>query len=151
MAYWELGPSSMLYVWDRTDYLRAFNFNGVRINTNPVALSVQRHLDIGGLSISSNGDNPSSGIVWAMTAESVSSTVDAVGYIVPGVFRAFTAATTNQPELTEIYNSTTCPADSMGNFTKFSNPVVANGKVYVITQSNKLRVYGLLPQPRSCR
>ena len=35
--------------------------------------------------------------------------------------------------------------DAMGTFTKFSIPVVANGKLYVITESNQLQVYGLLP------
>jgi hypothetical protein len=155
MAYWDLGANSMLYVWDRTDYLRAFSFNGTRINTQPVGLSAQPHLDIGGLTVSSNGSNQSTGIVWAITAEAYNDPkygpVDAGGYIVPGVFRAFTAAPGATGQLTEIYNSNLCPGDSMGNFTKFSNPVVANGKVYVITQSNKLQVYGGLPQKRTCQ
>ncbi len=151
MAYWDLGPNSMLYVWDRTDRLRAFTFNGARIDTTPAALSALPHLDIGGLSVSSNGAIPSSGIVWAMTAEAYQG-VTAITNIVPGVFRAFAAAAANgQPELTEIYNSSMCHGDFMGNFTKFSNPVVADGKVYVITQSNMLRVYGLLKEPRACK
>ena len=37
--------------------------------------------------------------------------------------------------------------DAPGNFTKFAPPVVANGKVYVPTQSKAVSVYGLLPHP----
>jgi hypothetical protein len=34
--------------------------------------------------------------------------------------------------------------DALGDFTKFAPPVVANGKVYVPTQSNAVGVYGLV-------
>jgi hypothetical protein len=34
--------------------------------------------------------------------------------------------------------------DALGDFTKFAPPVVANGKVYVSTQSKTVGVYGLL-------
>jgi hypothetical protein len=34
--------------------------------------------------------------------------------------------------------------DAPGDFTKFAPPVVANGKVYVPTQSKTVSVYGLL-------
>jgi hypothetical protein len=45
----------------------------------------------------------------------------------------------------EIYNTDMNSArDAPGNFTKFAPPVVANGKVYVSTQTNAVSVYGLL-------
>jgi hypothetical protein len=55
--------------------------------------------------------------------------------------RAFRASNVSQ----EIYNSDTNQArDGLGDFTKFAPPVVANGKVYVPTQSKTVTVYGLL-------
>jgi uncharacterized protein (TIGR03437 family) len=37
--------------------------------------------------------------------------------------------------------------DTMGNLTKFANPTVANGQVYVPTDSKQVTVYGLLSAP----
>ena len=37
--------------------------------------------------------------------------------------------------------------DAIGNYAKFVAPTVANGKVYMATFSNRLKVYGLLPPP----
>jgi len=45
----------------------------------------------------------------------------------------------------EIYNTDMNSArDALGDFTKFAPPVVANGKVYVSTQTKAVSVYGLL-------
>ena len=38
--------------------------------------------------------------------------------------------------------------DAPGAFTKFAPPVVANGKVYVVSQTKGVSVYGLLPAAR---
>ena len=59
----------------------------------------------------------------------------------PGILRAFRASDVSR----EIYNSDMNGArDALGDFTKFAPPVVANGKVYVPTQSKTVTVYGLL-------
>ena len=90
----------------------------------------------GGPSISANGSAVGSGIVWAVTTQSTRS-----GGRAPGTLRAFRASDVSQ----EIYNSDMNHArDAVGDFTKFAPPVVANGKVYVPTQSNAVSVYGLL-------
>ena len=92
-AYWDRGADSVLFVWDRNDHLRAFNFNGTRFNTTPLAVSEQSHLDIGGLAVSSNGNDPLSGIVWAMTADAyVDPTyglVTAIGNVCSGGVQSF--------------------------------------------------------------
>ena len=45
----------------------------------------------------------------------------------------------------QLWNSNMNPSrDSVGNFAKFVPPLVANGRVYVATQSKKVVVYGLL-------
>ena len=75
----------------------------------------------------------SSGIVWAVTTQSTRS-----GGLAPGTLRAFRASNISQ----EIYNSDINHArDALGDFTKFAPPVVANGKVYVPTQSKTVTVY----------
>src|ERR1041384_1941693 len=90
----------------------------------------------GGPTVSANGSDPESGIVWAATTESTKS-----GGLAPGTLRAFLASKIGQ----ELYNSDTNAArDALGDFTKFAPPVVANGKVYVPTQSKAVVVYGLL-------
>ena len=90
----------------------------------------------GGPSVSANGSDVSSGIVWAATTDSTRS-----GGLAPGTLRAFRASDVSQ----EIYNTDMNNArDALGDFTKFAPPVVANGKVYVPTQTKAVSVYGLL-------
>jgi len=74
--------------------------------------------------------------VWAVTTASTRS-----GGGAPGTLRAFRASDVSA----EIYNSDMNNGrDALGDFTKFAPPVVANGKVYVPTQSKAVTVYGLL-------
>jgi hypothetical protein len=61
-----------------------------------------------------------------------------------GTLHAFDALNVSQ----ELWNSDMqARRDTLGSFTKFANPTVANGKVYVPTASNQVVVYGLLPVP----
>ena len=92
----------------------------------------------GFLSISANGATAGSGILWAALPYNG----DALRYIVPGIIRAFDPIT-----LTELWNSEmeSTGRDVVGYYSKNVPPVVANGKVYIPTFSNKLNVYGLLP------
>src|SRR6185437_14881250 len=56
-----------------------------------------------------------------------------------GTVRAY-----NADDLTsELWDSAMDSADALGLFSKFANPTVANGKVYVPTGSQQLLVYGL--------
>ena len=49
----------------------------------------------------------------------------------------------------ELWNSQqNATRDSLGLFSKFSPPTVADGKVFVATLSNKLVVYGLIGPSR---
>ena len=90
------------------------------------------------MTISSYGGERGTGIVWAATALE-----DAYSSAVPGTLHAYDA----NDITTELYNSDQNSArDAMGTFLKMTTPVVANGKVYVNTQSNLLPVYGLLCQ-----
>src|SRR5688572_18473367 len=135
-AFWSRHTDGVLYVWDRRDVLRAYNFVDNRFVTTAAAVSPISAAQTGGPSVSANGSDVTSGIVWAVTTDSPRSAGR-----VPGTLRAFRASDVSQ----EIYNSDmNSERDALGDFTKMAPPVVANGKVYVPTQGKAVSVYGLL-------
>src|SRR5262249_27784777 len=88
------------------------------------------------LSLSANGNQPNTGIIWAVSPSSANLPP------VPAVLRAFDASDLS----VELWNSNMDAArDNAGLFAKFCPPTVAGGKVYVATFSGQLNVYGLLP------
>ncbi|MFZ0589625.1 MAG: VCBS repeat-containing protein [Bryobacteraceae bacterium] len=140
-VYWQ-SPSQgpLLYVWGERSTLRAFHFNGSTFDVTPVMQSTftaPPGMPGGMLSISANGSQAGTGILWA----EIPVNSDAEQADVPGILRAFDAT-----DLThEIWNSLQNPTrDDFGLFGKFAPPTVANGKVYLSTFSNQLCVYGLL-------
>ena len=135
-AYWDQPGASMLYLWPFNESLRSFRFVDGRFETTPSATnSAQNALPFSGFSVSSNGTVPGTGILWATS-------VTNGNLPAPGTLRAFDATDI----ATELWNSDNDAArDSMGNFTKFANPTVAGGRVYVPTDSKQVVVYGLLP------
>ncbi len=139
-AYWPRPNAPYLYVWDVQDYLRAYPFDleTRRFLINEVTVGSYLPSRAGGMTVSSNGGVNSTGIVWATTTAQ-----DASNSAVPGTLRAYNANDISD----ELYDSDQVSTrDAMGTFVKMSTPVVANGKVYVNTQSNELPVYGLLCQ-----
>jgi hypothetical protein len=139
-AYWPHSTHPHLYVWDVHDYLRAFPFDLVsqRFLTSSAIVGSLLPSRAGGMTISSNGSKDGTGIVWATTAK-----LDPFLSAVPGALRAYNANDIRQ----ELYDSDEKPnRDAVGTFVKMSTPIVANGRVYVNTQSNILPVYGLLCQ-----
>jgi hypothetical protein len=135
-AFWAREKGGVLYVWDRNDFLNAYDLVNGRFITPPSAVSTEKRGMNGGPTVTANGSDVASGIVWAATTQSTRS-----GGLAPGSLRAFRASNIAE----ELYNSDTNGArDALGHFTKFAPPVVANGKVYVPTQSKAVVVYGLL-------
>jgi hypothetical protein len=105
----------------------------------------------GALTVSSNGTEAGTGVLWATYADPTSTFNggDAAHYRQPGILAAYNAIDVSKP----IWISTSNAArDSLGKWAKFSPPTVANGKVYVGTFSSKTAipydsqvvVYGLL-------
>ena len=139
-AYWPHARNPYLYVWDVGDYLRAYPFNLAtqRFVIKDVTVGTFLPSRTGGMTISSNASEEGTGIVWAATAIE-----PAYSDAVPGALHAYNA----NDITTELYSSDdNSTRDAMGTFLKMTTPVVANGKVYVNTQSNVLPVYGLLCQ-----
>ncbi|MFN7937597.1 MAG: hypothetical protein U0R19_29985 [Bryobacteraceae bacterium] len=135
-AFWGRKNDGVLYVWDRLDALYAYNFANGRFVTTPAAVSKEKPGMNGGPSVSANGSDIKTGIVWGATTQSKKN-----GGLSPGTLRAFLASDISR----ELYNSDqNAGRDALGDFTKFAPPVVANGKVYVPTQSKAVVVYGLL-------
>lgn len=133
---------AVVYGWAEHDYLKAYrvadlstkNWSGAPTMQSSVA--APPGMPGGFLSVSSNGTQ--NGIVWAYMPY----VGDANQNIVPGVLRAFDANDLTR----ELWNSDLIASrDDCGLFSKFSNPTVTGGKVYLSTFSNQLVVYGLLP------
>jgi hypothetical protein len=89
-------------------------------------------------SISSNKDVPGTGIVWVISPASCGGPGCAPSG--PGVLRAYNATNISD----ELYNSEqNFTRDRLDSYVKFSVPTIANGRVFVGTQTS-LNIYGLL-------
>ena len=143
--WWDGPNGSYTYLWvSGSDFLRQYKFDtdtGKFLLPGASSQTAAPSGTPGGiLSLSANGTNAGSGIVWASHQLNGS----ANQAVRPGILRAFDA----QNVTNELWNSEQFSArDSVGNFAKFCPPTVANGKVYLATFSNHLNVYGLLPRP----
>jgi hypothetical protein len=133
------GGGARIYVWAEADWLRAFSFDGSKFTGTPVDISdvttPANSMPGGLLTLTANGDQDGSGIIWA--SHSVS--LNANQQVVSGLVRAIDAGNLRR----ELWNSTMSAVDDLGLLAKFTTPTVVNGKVYVATFSNKICVYGL--------
>ena len=136
-ALWNRPDGPVLYIWGDDGVLREFQMQNGLFNTSPVTVNntAQNALPYSGMTVSSNAFVPESGIFWATSV--ASGDLPAAGTL-----RAFDATNVSL----ELWNSDMQGSrDTLGSFTKFANPTVVNGKVYVPTDSKQVAVYGLLP------
>lgn len=126
-AYWQ----GYLYYWANFDYLRVFQLTDGLIGTTPIVTSSYSLASPGATPVIS-ADGNTNGIVWALdTSKTLTG---------PAVLHALNARTA-----VELYNSSQSGTrDKAGNAVRFTIPTVANGKVYVGTET-ELDVYGLFP------
>jgi PQQ-like domain len=135
-AFWNGSAGPMLFVWPEGGGLHAYQV-GAGTLTDKGSNSEQKPGHPGGeFTVSSNGAMPGTGIVWA-TMPVVG---DAWHGVATGALYAFDASDVTKASL---WNSNLNAQDKLGSFAKFNPPIVANGKVYVATFSEALRVYGL--------
>jgi uncharacterized protein (TIGR03437 family) len=135
-ALWDNVGGQIQYMWPFSQPLTSYRMKNGVFETTAFAsnATVTNALPFSGFTVSAFGSLSSSGILWATS-------LDSRPLPAPGTLHAFDAL-----NLTELWNSNQESArDILGSFSKFSNPTVANGKVFVPTASKELVVYGLLP------
>jgi hypothetical protein len=148
-VYMEQATNGIVYIWGENEVLKAYNYNFAtkritvfRAQGTQVASGNQPGMPGGRLVVSSNGTTPGTGVVWGVYP----TLGDANSNVVHGALVAYDATTVvGGTGLKQLFHSDTAPnhRDDMGNFAKYSSPVVANGKVYVGTFSKKVVQYGL--------
>ena len=140
--YWNTpnhGP--VIYIWSGNDFLKAYQLVNGTFQTTPVSQGTipeaQGLSNSVPLSLSANGNQAGTGIVWGSGAFSANANQQTVA----GILRAFDATDLTK----ELWDSKQNAArDDVGNYAKFSPPTIASGKVYQATFSKQLAVYGLL-------
>ncbi len=138
-ALWPRPDGAIAYFFPSGEPLSAFRMIKGLFETTPFAANstITNARPVSGMTVSSNAFVEGSGVLWVTSASSNK-------FPAPGTLHALDA--TNPA--TELWNSDLSGGtDTLGKFSKFANPTVANGKVYVPTQSNQVVVYGLHPAP----
>jgi len=140
LGYYKGASHEFVYTWPENAVLKAFPVDRVANNltvAGTVISGIQGPIGNSGamLSTSSNGAVDSTGILWV----SHSNNCDANQSQCPGILRAINANDVTK----ELWNSNMVANDNVGTYSKFVCPTIANGKVYLPTNSAKLLVYGL--------
>ena len=149
-VYMGRAASGIVFVWGENERIKAYNYNfatkritGFRAEGTQFAsgnMDPPGGMPGGRLVVSSNGTTVGTGVVWGVYPTQG----NANSNVVHGALVAYDATTVlNGGRLRQLFHSDANPANNMGNFAKYSTPVVANGKVYVGTFSNKVVQYGL--------
>jgi hypothetical protein len=127
-----------IYLWGSSDVLKSWSWNSTSSSFNTTPLSAPGGIRTpvgyssnGQLSISSNGMQ--AGIVWGLVPQTNPNDYPAGGD--PGTLYAFDAASLSQLLITPI---------AYGNYSKYVPSTIANGKVFVPTNSGQVAVYGLV-------
>jgi hypothetical protein len=138
-TYWQgvvgtNGLQNMIYTIGVNDFPKMFVVASGQIQIGPASIA-QNLFGYPGASPAISANGTTGGILWAIDSEKAR---------VPGpaILYAFDAT-----DLThELYDSNQSAGDNPGNAVKFTVPTVANGKVYIGTQT-QLAAFGLLPSP----
>jgi hypothetical protein len=129
-AYW----NNNVYFGGSSDNLVAFSVTSGALSLSPTSAS-GTFFGFPGPTPSVSAHGTSGGILWAIDSSNFGQPDNPTAG--PAVLHAYDA--TNL--VTELYNSSTVAGDQAGNAVKFTVPTIANGKVYVGTQT-ELDVYG---------
>lgn len=137
------GGAAKQYVYEYSEYtdLKAFPvIPGSGLGPAVISTVPGAHASITGggfMSVSSNGTDDASGILWVTHLTGVTNT---------GTLHALKANDISY----KLWSSDDNIADTLGLFAKMNCVTVANGKVYAPTASNNLKVYGLLSSSSRC-
>ncbi|HEY7389877.1 MAG TPA: hypothetical protein VH640_15275 [Bryobacteraceae bacterium] len=126
-ALWNQSSEAYIYVQGEQDVVKSYRITAGAFEEVPASAgTVEVASPRVGMTISANGVR--NGILWEITGDSN-----------PGTLHAFDASNLAN----ELWNSGMAPGDTSGQFARFTNPTVANGKVYVATNSGSVVVYGI--------
>ncbi|MFZ0769903.1 MAG: Ig-like domain-containing protein [Candidatus Sulfotelmatobacter sp.] len=133
-SFWSNSSSNYIYFAEVPGPLLAYSLTAGSLSASPTSQSPLNYSGEGSPSISANGT--SSGILWAVTWANGPPGQN------KGTLRAFDATNLQ----TQFYASSlaTGNRDALGYVPNFITPTIANGKVFVATQT-QLLVFGLLP------
>ncbi len=128
-GYW----NGMVYYVGANDLPKQFGLYNGLLSATPIQQWTPHNYGYPGASpvVSANGNT--NGVLWTVQTNGFATNT-------PAVLRAMDAANISR----QIYYSSKSPNDTAGVAVKFAVPTVANGKVYLGTQT-ELDVYGLLP------
>jgi len=148
-VYMERAKTAIIFLWGENERLKAYNVDlatrritSFRAEGTQLAsgnMPAPGGMPGGRLVVSSNGTMPNTGVVWGVYPTDG----NANAAVVHGALVAYDATAAVNGKLKQLFHSDANPANNMGNFAKYATPVVANGKVYVATFSNKVVQYGL--------
>ncbi len=129
-AMWPRDSDTLVYIQGNNDVIKAYSLGRNGFDPNPVTQGLlSTGVPYQGMTISSNGSDPDSAILWVTSADDS--------------MHAYAAANLQN----ELWNSSIIDErDTIGSFSKFVPPTVANGYVTIGTATNQLLIYGLLPQ-----
>ena len=141
--------SGIVYLWGENERLKAYNydmatrrittFRGQGAQIASGNMPAPGGMPGGRLVVSSNGTTPGTGVVWGVYPTQGNANTA----IVHGALVAYDATVVTNGKMKQLFHSDANAANDLGNFAKYATPVVANGKVYVATFSNKVVQYGL--------
>jgi len=119
--------NNTVYYGDVSDHLKAYTISNAKLSTSPTSQTTTS-FEYPGTTPTISANQNSNAIVWAVENSS------------PAVLHAYNATNLAQ----ELYNSNQAGSrDQFGAGNKFITPMVANGKVFVGTQTG-VAVFGLL-------
>jgi F5/8 type C domain/Secretion system C-terminal sorting domain len=139
LTYFGAAAGQWLYQFSEYTNVKAYpvNLAAGTLGTPVTNTSVPTNAGLlgGYLSVSSNGTDANSGILWVSHYTSSG-----------GAVHALKASDITQ----ELWNSDASPADQLGDFAKMNCVTVADGKLFAPTFTNTLNVYGLLTSNNRC-
>ncbi len=149
-VYMEDATGGFVFIWGENERVKAYDYDfatkritafraqGAQFASG--TMDAPGGMPGGRLVVSSNGTTPDTGVVWGVYPTQG----NANSNVVHGALVAYDATRVLfGGRLRQLFHSDDDAANDMGNFAKYSTPIVANGKVYVGTFSNKVVQYGL--------
>ena len=129
------GPVPLVYQYSENSQLTSYQISGNGLTVDKINAAMPGPSGFTGafLSVSSNGSDPSTGILWAYQPQ------NACMGSCHGILHALNASDITQ----ELWNSDMVTNDQLNLFNKFASPSIVKGKVFIVANKNQLICYGI--------